>query len=152
MRTERKWGNVGLNEGDAECHRVNVSISVTLNAARQAALQTSLKMGFFSVKGRVCPLLTAFFNYTYKTRLISLMSNVRRRRPFLMSEVAASRSSKNRKDLVSLISNCLLTGQLAQPALRWSEHDKLVFNNVSFLMHFSFFAALGRKDKPYIYN
>ncbi len=68
-KTERekvsRKGKVGLNELDTDCHRVNVSISVTVNAIRQPGLQTSPETPLFlSVKGGVCPLLTAFINYT----------------------------------------------------------------------------------------
>ena len=82
-RRDRKWAvetKVGLNERDTECHRVNVSISVTVNAVRQPVLQTSPEILLLSVKGRVCPLLTALSNYMNshsRACLCSLMLNVR---------------------------------------------------------------------------
>ena len=78
-KTERekvsRKDKAGLNESDAECQRVNVSISVTVNAARQPELETSPETASPSVKGGVCPLLMMISNYTCNTctHLCSLM-------------------------------------------------------------------------------
>lgn len=80
-KTERekvsRKDKAGLNESDAECQRVNVSISVTFNAARQPVLETSPETASRSVKGGVCPLLMMISNYTCNTctHLCSLMSS-----------------------------------------------------------------------------